>query len=132
MEGELSAVLQLQVAQGVRRRPLGAVLLADGTITAQQLEEALLAVERGSGRLGEVLVQSGALTAGQLACALADQAGLEYVDLLRIDPDPTAAYLLPEHFARRYQALPLKFDGDDTIVVAVADPTDLVASDDLR
>src|SRR5579875_1006246 len=130
MEGELSAVLQLQVATGVRRRPLGAVLLADGRVTAPHLEEALLEVERGAGRLGEVLVRSGLLTSRELAVALAQQAGLEFVDLVRVDPDPSASYLLPEHFARRYQALPIEFDGDETIVVAVADPTDLVASDD--
>jgi len=129
---ELSHVLQLQVAQGVRRRPLGALLHDQGLITARQLEEALLEVERGPDRLGEVLVRSGALTRRELAIALAEQAGLEFVELGAVEPEPAVAGLISERLARRAQVLPLRFADDSTVVVAVADPTDVLASDDLR
>jgi type IV pilus assembly protein PilB len=129
---ELSNVLQLQVAQGVRRRPLGALLLTDGLISSAQLESALLEVESGSERLGEVLVRAGVLNRRQLATALAAQAGLEFVDLDGVQPDPAVAGLISERLARRLEAVPLRFANDETVVVAVADPNDVLASDDLR
>ena len=46
--------------------------------------------------------------------------------------DPSATGLLPEKFARRYSALPVLFLDDTTVLVAVADPTDVVSADDLR
>jgi len=132
MDGDLSNVLRLQVAQGVRRRPLGALLLAQGLVSAAQLESALLEVEHGNDRLGEVLVQAGLLTRRQLAVALAEQAGLPFLELLGVEPDPAVTNLLSEQYARRTHALPVRFADDQTILVAVADPTDVMTSDDLR
>jgi len=132
MEETLPSVLQLQVAQGVRRRLLGSLLLDQGLVTSAQLEAALVEVERGTDRLGEVLVQGGILTRRQLAAALAEQAGLEYVDLAGVEPDPAVTALVSERFARRAHALPLRFADERTLVVAVADPTDVLASDDLQ
>ncbi|HZQ81529.1 MAG TPA: GspE/PulE family protein [Gaiellaceae bacterium] len=129
---ELSHVLQLQVAQGVRRRPLGTLLLDDGVITTRQLEEALAEAEQSGERLGEVLVRTGVLTRRMLAIALADQAGLEFVELGSVEADPAVAGLISERLARRAQVLPLRLADDSTVVVAVADPTDVLASDDLR
>jgi len=132
MDGDLSNVLRLQVAQGVRRRPLGALLLAQGLVSPGQLESALLEVERGHDRLGEVLVQAGLLTRRQLAVALAEQADLPFLELVSVEPDPAVTNLLSEQYARRTHALPIRFADDQTILVAVADPTDVMTSDDLR
>ena len=66
------------------------------------------------------------------AQALAEQHGLEFVDLARVEIDPDAAALLPEAFARRAQALPVRFLSDGVVQVAVSDPTDLRTLDDLR
>jgi type IV pilus assembly protein PilB len=132
MEEALSSVLQLQAAHAVRRRPLGALLVDRGEITTTQLESALDEVERGQGRLGEVLVEAGCLTRRQLAAALAEQAGLEFVDLAGREPEPSVTGLLTERFAHRVRALPLRLVDDSTLLVAVADPTDVMASDDLR
>ncbi len=112
--------------------PLGALLLNDGSITAEQLEQSLVEAERSGKRLGEILVARRLLTGGALAHALARQAGLPFVDLAETQIDPAAASLLPEHFAQRYRALPVYFVGEDAVLVAVADPTNVMASDDLR
>ena len=63
---------------------------------------------------------------------LAEQHDLEFVDVAAIEIDPAAARLLPERLARQYGALPVRFLGSDLILVAVGDPTDIVASDELR
>ncbi|HET8607020.1 MAG TPA: GspE/PulE family protein [Gaiellaceae bacterium] len=129
---ELENVLRLQIPRPEQRLPLGALLHAEGLLAAEQIEDALVEAERSGRRLGEVLVESGAISGLQLATALARQAELPFVELREVEIDPEAAGLLPEKFARRYRALPLRFVGEDTVVVAVADPTNLLASDDLR
>ena len=114
------------------RRPLGALLLRDGVINAEQLEEALLEKDRTGSRLGEILVARGWIDATKLARMLAEQHGLEFLDLNTQKVDRAVAALLPEQYARRYQALPVHFVSDGLVLVAVADPTNVVASDDLR
>ncbi|HUP33653.1 MAG TPA: GspE/PulE family protein [Gaiellaceae bacterium] len=111
---------------------LGALLLRDGTLSVEQLEHAL-AENRSSGkRLGEILVDSGLVTATQISRVLAEQHELPFVDLAHEPVDLGAAGLLPESLARRYNAIPIRFLDDGAILVAVADPTNVVASDDLR
>jgi type IV pilus assembly protein PilB len=114
------------------RRQLGALLVQKGLITAQQLEQALFEREATNRRLGEVLVEHGWIQPSMLARALADQHELEYVDLTRSKIDRSAARLLSEEHARRYAAVPVRLLSEDLVLVAVADPTNVVASDDLR
>ena len=83
-------------------------------------------------RLGEIAVGHGWVTSADLAKALADQFGLEYVDLSETQPDRDAATLLQKELAFRYQAIPIRFLADDLLLVAVADPTDVGRADDLR
>jgi type IV pilus assembly protein PilB len=114
------------------RLPLGTLLLRDGVLTSEQLEAALAEKERTGRRLGEIIAARGWVTPGKLATLLAEQHGLDYLDLGKERIDPAASALLPEKFARRYAALPIRFVEDDLVLVAVADPTNVIASDDLR
>jgi type IV pilus assembly protein PilB len=114
------------------RLHLGMLLMRDGLLSAEQLEQALAEKEETGERLGEIVVKRGWITGAALAQALAEQHGLEFVDLARADVEATATSLLPEKFARRYEALPIRFVDESTVLVAVADPTNVVASDDLR
>jgi type IV pilus assembly protein PilB len=110
---------------------LGAILIRNGSLTSAALEQALFEKERTGRPLGQVLVDLGLITTKALAQALAEQHGLGFVDLAATPVDGKAATSLPENLARRYQALPIAFDSG-TVVLAVADPTDLIAHDDLR
>ena len=111
---------------------LGALLLRDGALSVEQLEQALVENRSSGQRLGEFLVDSGLVTATQVSRVLAEQHELPFVDLNHEPVDLGAAGLLPESLAQRYSAIPIRFLDDGTILVAVADPTDVVASDDLR
>ena len=126
----------LRVADGdvgaSARRPLGALLLRDGLISAEQLEEALVDKDQTGVRLGEILLSRGWVDPTTLARVLAEQHGLEFVDLNEAKVDRNVAALLPEQYARRYQALPVRFVSSGLVLVAVADPTNVVASDDMR
>ena len=88
------------------RMRLGALLVRDGVITVQQLEEALAEKEETGRRLGEIAVSHGGVSGHALARALAEQHDIGYVDLAQTALDPPATALLPGKVARRYRALP--------------------------
>jgi type IV pilus assembly protein PilB len=120
------------LAQSGSRLPLGSLLLREGHLTTEQLEQALAEKDSTGRRLGEIVVARGWVAAAAVAQLLAEQHGLEYLDLGRTEIESAAANLLPEKHARRYEALPVRFLAEDLVLVAVADPTNVVASDDLR
>ncbi len=112
---------------------LGTLLVRDGAITAEQLEAALeLKRETPTKRLGEILLEQGATTRVAIARVLAEQHELEFLEIDASSIDTAAANLLPETLARRYNAIPLRFRDDGSVLVAVADPTNVVFSDELR
>jgi len=127
-----AARLTFSESPGWHRPRLGALLLRDGLVTAEQLEAALLEQEETGHRLGEILVERHWLSGTGLARVLAEQHGLEFVELKEGDIDPEAVALLPEKFAQRYRALPVRFLDEDLVLVVVADPTDVLGADDLR
>jgi type IV pilus assembly protein PilB len=112
---------------------LGTLLVRDGAVTAEQLERALEEKRRTpERRLGEILVESGSTTRAQIARILAEQHELEYIELDEGTIEIEAASLLPENLARRYLAVPVRFLDDGSVLVAVADPTNVLFSDELR
>ena len=113
-------------------RPLlGGFLVRRGFLTVERLEQGLAEQERSGLPLGEALVSLGLITTRDLAETLAEQHGLEFVDLSEAKPQEDAVRHLPESSAQRYQALPVRVE-NGTLVVAVADPTNVIAHDDLR
>jgi MSHA biogenesis protein MshE len=112
--------------------PLGSLLIREGLIASEQLEEALL-LQQGTGRrLGELLVDWGWVSSRAICIALAEQYELEYVDIEEVELDREVASRLPKQLARAHQALPLRRLPDGRLLVGVADPTDVGAADELR
>jgi type IV pilus assembly protein PilB len=124
---------RVELAGGAFARPrLGELLLRENRLSPEELSAALLERERSGKRLGQILVELGYVSSRELAKLLAEQHGLEFLDLEEAEIDPSVAKLLPEKYARRYGALPVKLLDDDLVLVAVEDPTNVVTSDDLR
>src|SRR2546429_2260452 len=111
---------------------LGSLLINRGLLNVDQVKQAFEEQRLTGRRLGEVAVGHGWVTSADLAKALADQFGLEYVDLSQTEPDRDAASLLQKELAFRYQAVPVRFLADDLLLVAVGDPTDITGADNLR
>lgn len=110
---------------------IGDILVEQGAITAEQLTRAIaLQGERG-GRLGQILIEESLATPVQLLRALAAQFGVDAVDLDDTTVQPEAVQAIPNSLARRHRALPYAWEGD-TLVVATANPSDLFALDDIR
>ena len=111
---------------------LGALLIRDGVITPEDIERALAEQRASGGRLGEILVAQGSASRSAIARVLAEQHELQYIELDEATIEPEAAGLLPENLARRYVALPVRYLEDGSILVAVADPSNVMFSDELR
>ena len=111
---------------------LDELLLARDLITHQELEAARLhAAERG-GPVRKALVDMGFITEQAATLALAEQLGIEVVDLSETHFDPLAVSMIPESVARRNHCIPLVLDDDGRLVIAMADPGNVVAVDDIR
>ncbi len=102
-----------------------------GILSPAELEAAVARQRADGRRLGEMLVAEDRITREQLAQALAKQLGLKAFDLTD-GIDPRLAGLIDERTARRLQAVPVRVDADGRLVVAMADPGNLLALDDLR
>jgi type IV pilus assembly protein PilB len=112
-------------------KQLGDVLLEGGQITPEQLNSAVEEQRRLGRSLGKVLVDLGVLTESQLVVALATQIGMRFVDLSDHPVDISAVALVPEGVCRRHTALPIGYE-DGKLVVAMADPANVFAVDDMR
>src|SRR5215210_5955364 len=119
-------------APGLQWIPLGQLLVDGRIISPEQLERALELKASTGQRLGEIVVELGFTTERAIAGALAEQYELEFVDLDVAEIDKRAVAILPEELSRRYEALPLTIHDDGTPLLAVTDPTNLAAADDLR
>lgn len=112
-------------------KQLGEILLEEGLVNEEQLMAALdEQVVRGTS-LGRVLVELGILSEEQLVAALASQVGMEFVDLDEYPVERAAVVMLPAAQCRRYVVLPIGVR-DGQLVLAMADPGNVMALDDAR
>ena len=109
---------------------LGEILLQQGLLTEQQLQAALDEQKKSGRKLGRVFVDKGFVSEEQISNALARQLQIPYVNLKHFTVKPEVANRLPETQARRFRALVLE-DSGNAYRVAMADPTDLFAFDEL-
>ncbi|MDH4190073.1 MAG: ATPase, T2SS/T4P/T4SS family, partial [Betaproteobacteria bacterium] len=109
---------------------IGDLLVQQKLITEDQLREGLDEQRRSGRKLGRTLVEKGYVTAERICEALARQFNIPYVNLKFVNVPPEVARRLPETQARRYRVLVLE-DRRDGYLVAMADPTDLYAYDEI-
>jgi len=117
------------LAEAVQR--LGQLLMRAGIITDRQLSDALEVHKATGSPLGRVLVDLGYATQGAILSVMARQIGIEYIDFEVRQPEPNAIAIVPKDLATRYILMPVAIV-DDQLVVAMADPQNVLALDDLR
>jgi type IV pilus assembly protein PilB len=110
---------------------LGDLLVREGLITRDQLDQALVEQKNTGMRLGYCLVKLGFVQELEITKALARQYKMPAVDLSRFEVDPKIIKLVPSDVAVKHMVLPLKREGR-TLTVAVADPTNHAVVDDLK
>ncbi|GAE34951.1 GspE/PulE family protein [Halalkalibacter akibai] len=114
-----------------QKKRLGDILVESGMITDEQLMNALQEQKKTGARLGDQLVDMEAVTEQQIIEVLEFQLGIPHINLYKQKIDPKIIGIINEELARRYQLLPVERIGDK-LTVAMADPLDYFALDDLR
>lgn len=113
------------------RERLGEILVRAGKITAEQLAAALTVQAVEGGKIGQVLVRQLVLDEDEIAQTLAEQKGLDCVRLTAFPIDRRAVSEIPERLARKRLVIPIAYEGE-SLVLAMADPLDVEAIDDVR
>ena len=109
---------------------LGEVLVQAGAITTEELDRGLALQKGTKKRLGTILIDNGILTEQELIQALQIQLGIEYVDLSKMRiPVELAAYV-PKNIAKTYEVVPIKVDRDD-LYLAMSDPLNFYAIEEV-
>jgi type IV pilus assembly protein PilB len=117
--------------RGGSGRVLTDVLVEMDLVSRGEMDEA---VERANGNGSSperLLVGDGTITDDQLARAVAERFGLDHIDLAVYRVDPDAAKLVTPAAVKRYQSVPVSFAGERTLLVAMVDPANVLAIDDI-
>jgi type IV pilus assembly protein PilB len=107
------------------------MLVQEGLLDRADLDRATEIQGETGMPLGRILVEEKFVKETDLVKTLARHIGLEFVSLDEVTIDPSASALIPEPLARRYNAIPIAFE-DGSLVVAMADPANVLAIDDIR
>lgn len=107
------------------------MLVDAGELTNEQVNKAL-ALQKGTGkRLGTVLIENGFITESQLIETLRMQLGIEFVDLNKVQIDPSMAQVVPRNIARAYRVVPVKMENNQ-LYLAMEDPLNFRALEVVR
>jgi type IV pilus assembly protein PilB len=110
---------------------LGELLLKENMVNPQQLQEALSHQKMNGGKLGKAFVSLGYVKDEEITSLLSRQYGVPSINLDHFEVDPAIIKIIPAETARKYQILPLSRSGA-TLTIAMADPTNVFAMDDIK
>ena len=110
---------------------LGDLLVEKGVLTNEQLMQSLNDQKTSGRKLGQTLIQNGFVTEEVILDILSSQLNLPFISLKNFNFDKDTVHALPETLARRYRAIVLKKESDGAYLVAMADPTDIFAYDEI-
>ncbi len=123
--------MAIRTAPGLRKR-LGDLLVELGIITTEQLQQALEVQRQSGGKLGHILIQLGFVTEDVLLYFLGKQAGVSYISLTDYGQIPEEIIkIVPESIARHQTIIPIAKQ-NKTLIIAMADPFNIFAVDDLK
>lgn len=114
------------------RKKLGEYLFEAGLITEAQLKEALRRQRQTKEPLGHILARNGMVSEGDVCRVLHEQLGLPIIDLQSLAIDEQVIGLVREDLAKKYTAIPVDLENRSTIRVAMADPLNASALEDIR
>ena len=110
---------------------LGDILIESGFLTAAELAEALSVQKESGKRLGEVITEMGLMSEFDILRAVSSQYNYPIIDLTSIEVDPKAMALLDEKFCTENTVVPIGFD-ENKLVVAIDDPLNILDNDELQ
>ena len=115
----------------MKSKRLGDILISDGLLTQEQLEEALAQQKQTHERLGAVLIEYGYITEKELIDALRNQLGIDFIDLTKTTIDPSMSRYIPKALAQEYEIVPIQVVRDN-LFIAMSDPLNFMAIERAR
>jgi len=119
------------MAQIGKIKTLGELLVGKQFITPKQLEKAHEKEKASGESLRKILVSMGLLTENDISQAIGEQLGIKFMDIKNIEIEIELAKSIPDNLAQRYKVVPVE-QNEDKLTLAMVDPTDVVALDDIR
>lgn len=107
------------------------LLLKEGLIDEKELEKAREEMEKSHESLEKTLISMAYITEQELAYVIAKETGINFIDLENREIDPEILRFIPAHIARKHKFIPVE-QKDNTLVLAMTDPFDIIAIDDVR
>lgn len=124
------AIIEQQRAPIGQRKRLGEILLDSNIITEEQLTHALTIQKEKRQKIGQILVGLGYVTKDQITDALSNKLNIPIVPCANIAIDDELKNIMPKSIVERYNVFPIKKEGN-TLTIAIADPLDYKAMDDI-
>ncbi|SEF52716.1 type IV pilus assembly protein PilB [Eubacterium ruminantium] len=123
----------MRIAGARKKIRVGDLLVEAGAITEEQLQEALAKQKESGGRIGNIIMQMGFISKELLITVLTAQTNIDYCEIKSVKIDEAVLKLVPDNLVNKYKAMPVGFDDNNPNIlkVAMADPMDLVAVDDI-
>ncbi len=115
----------------MKSKRLGDILISDGLLTNEQLEQALEQQKQSHERLGTVLIENGYITERELIDALRNQLGIDFIDLTKTNIDPSMSRYIPKSLAQEYEIVPIQVVRDN-LFLAMSDPLNFMAIERAR
>ena len=119
---------------GARKKiRIGDLLVEAGAITQDELQQALVRQKEEGGMLGNIIMDMGFISRELLVTVLTTQMGIEYCEIKTVQIDEAVVKLVSKDLVQKYKAMPIGFapDNPNLLQVAMADPMDLMAIDDI-
>ena len=123
----------MRLAGARKRIRIGDLLVEAGAITDDQLQQALAKQKEDGGMLGNIIMDMGFISRELLITVLTTQMGIEYCEIKTIQIDEDVINLVSKDLVQKYKAMPIGYapDNPNMLQVAMADPMDLMALDDI-
>ena len=123
----------MRLAGARKKIRVGDLLVEAGAITEEQLQEALAKQKEEGGMIGNIIMDMGFISRELLITVLTTQMGIDFVDIQAAKIDENVLKLIPESLVSKYRVMPVCFaeDNPNILKVAMADPMDLMAVDDI-
>ena len=123
----------MRLAGARKKIRIGDLLVEAGAITDEQLQEALAKQKEEGGMLGNVIMDLGFISRELLITVLTAQLGIDYCEIKSVKIDEDVVNLVSKDVVQKYKAMPVGFaeDNPNILQVAMADPLDLMAIDDI-
>lgn len=123
----------MRITSGRKKIRIGDLLVEAGAISEDQLQEALAYQKENGGRLGNIIMELGFISRELLVTVLTTQMGIDFIDVKSCKIDEDVLRIVPENLVNKYKLIPIGYDEDNPNIlkVAMADPMDIVAVDDI-